>query len=64
MSMSNREISRSIRAFQEARNGWLDMLVKNPRNNTAASEIVSINHKIELLECWWSWSDETIDFPS
>ncbi len=47
--MTNKQIERQIEAFEAARQEWIDILVKNPSNSTAASHILSINSKIELL---------------
>jgi hypothetical protein len=61
--MTNKQIARQMLAFQATRQEWLNILVLNPRNNTAAGSIMSINHKIELLQSFWNWSDESVDFP-
>lgn len=45
-----RNYRRTIQEFMLHRKGWLDILVKNPRNSEAARHIISINDKIELLD--------------
>lgn len=59
--MDNRQINRYIKAFSEARQGWLDILVSNPDSVQAAQHILSCNNKIEFLRTMWSWSDETVE---
>lgn len=61
--MTNRQIARNVRDWQAVRQQWLDILVDNPRNSNAASQIITINAKIELLQSFWNWSDESVDFP-
>lgn len=41
---------RFIREFENAREGWLDILNRNPDSTQAAEHILSINHKIEFLK--------------
>ncbi len=38
-----------IKAFRDARVGWLEILAKSPDSLVAAQHIASINAKIELL---------------
>lgn len=39
-----------IESFEEARQSWIDILIKNPDNLLASSSIFSINSKIDLLK--------------
>ena len=61
--MTNKQIARNVKDWQAVRQDWLDILVKNPSNNTAAGHIMAINSKIEVFQSFWNWSDESIDFP-
>lgn len=62
--MNNRQIAQNIKAFREARQGWLDILNgSNGDSVQAAQHVLSCNSKIELLTTMWNWSDETVDFP-
>lgn len=61
--MNNRQIARQVRDWQRVRADWIDILVKNPGSRDAPVHIMSINSKIELLQNFWNWSDETVDFP-
>lgn len=61
--LTNKQIVRQVKDWQAVRQDWLDILVKTPANSNAAQAIVSINSKIELLQTFWNWSDETVDFP-
>lgn len=60
--MTNRQIARYIKAFKRTRQEWIDILIKSPDGNAAAT-IVTINAKIELLRSMWNWNDEEIEMP-
>lgn len=59
--MNNRQINQHIKAFSEARQGWIDILLRRPDSVEAAQHILSCNHKIELLRNMWSWGDESVE---
>jgi hypothetical protein len=61
--MTNRQIARQVRDFQNIRQEWIDILVKRPGSKDAPMYIMSINAKIELLQTMWNWSDESVEFP-
>lgn len=56
--MTNKQITRYIEAFKESRREWVDILVRNHDHTNAASTIVIINAKIELLRSMWNWNEE------
>ncbi len=56
--MTNKQISRFIREFEDARQGWIDILVKNPGSVQAAEMILSVNHKIEFLRTLYNYAEE------
>lgn len=49
MAVSRFNAKSHVEAFEEARQGWLDILVKNPNNTAAAEMIVKINAKLDLI---------------
>ena len=59
--MNNRQINQYIKAFSKARQGWIDILLKNPDSVQAAQHILSCNSKIEFLRIMWSWADESVE---
>lgn len=38
-----------VKEFERSRQEWLDILVKNPDNTSAAQMIVQINAKLDLI---------------
>lgn len=56
--MTNRMLNRYIRSFKDARQGWIDILVKNPDSRDAPANILAINTKIEFLRSVWNWSED------
>lgn len=61
--MTNKQISRHLRAFQAARAEWINVLVENPGRSDAPQHIISINANIAFLTSLWNWSDESVEFP-
>ena len=62
--MNNRQIVQNVKAFREARQGWMDMLNGHDKDSVqAAQHVLSCNSKIELLLTMWNWADETVDYP-
>ena len=61
--MTNRELSRLIKAFLATRRDWVEILNANPYDSGAAQHIISCNSKLELLSTMWDWTDESLDFP-
>ena len=59
--MDNRQINRQIMALSEARQSWIELLLKNPDSVEAAQFILSCNTKIEFLRVLWNWSDESVE---
>ena len=64
--MNNRQIVQNIKAFREARQGWMDRLNSSHGQDSveAAQHVLSCNSKIEFLKILWNWSDESVEFPS
>lgn len=58
--MRNYQINSHLRAFDESRAKWLEILNKNPGDSDAAVHIISINAKMEVYRLMWNWSDETV----
>lgn len=56
---TNRQINRYLKEFDEIRKEWIDILVKNPGNSSAANMIIQINAKMEVYRLEWNWSDES-----
>lgn len=61
--MTNRQLSRLIKAFLDTRREWIEILNSNPYNSDAAQHIIACNSKLELLSTMWDWTDESLDFP-
>jgi hypothetical protein len=59
--MNNKQISRYIKSFREARDGWLDILHGNPDSVQAAQHVFSINSKIEFLKTLYNYAVDTDD---
>lgn len=60
--MSNKQINQQLKAFDNARKTWVEIMVEsNGASNAAAQMILSINSKMELLRTLWNWSDETVE---
>jgi len=61
--VNNKQIVRHVNAFAEARQGWIDILLRDPDSITAVQHILSINSKIELLKTLWNWSEDDVVHP-
>lgn len=59
--MNNRQINQHLEMFAGARQGWIDILLKDTESTQAAQHILSINNKVELLRVMWNWSDESVE---
>jgi hypothetical protein len=57
--MSNAQINRQLRGFDETRRKWVEILVNDPGHTQAAVHIININAKMEVFRLMWNWSDET-----
>lgn len=57
--MSEKEARRYIKTFEEARAGWIEILIKYPDSVEAAQHILSCNNKIEFIRILGNaWGDE------
>lgn len=59
--MNNTQINQHLKMFDEARQGWIDILLKNRESTDAVNHIASINAKCELLRTMWNWYDESVE---